>query len=172
MPITSLISKQYVGTTASSPPPSARRATPLRRGRLLAFVAGTHGAARILEHTVVGAVGARACGIGRHSDARAPGIFRVYLRILGYTRVLPGRPPGSVRGCSRNDQNGEGQNVLHVLSQNGPQLPLFLATQPREPLPTSDFLVSRFDPRQGYGSGHNRCYGCYGWLLITPHNTS
>ena len=27
MPITSLISKQYVGTTASSPPPSARRAT-------------------------------------------------------------------------------------------------------------------------------------------------
>ena len=27
-------------------------------------------------------------------------------------------------------------------------------------------------PRQGYGSGHNRCYGCYGWLLITPHNTS
>ncbi len=27
-------------------------------------------------------------------------------------------------------------------------------------------------PTQGYGSGHNRCYGCYGWLLITPHNTS
>ena len=51
-------------------------------------IAGTHGAARILEHTVVGADGARACGIGRHSDARAPGIFRVYLRILGYTRVL------------------------------------------------------------------------------------
>mmetsp|Transcript_13066 Transcript_13066/g.43487 ORF Transcript_13066/g.43487 Transcript_13066/m.43487 type:complete len:203 (+) Transcript_13066:282-890(+) len=39
----------------------------LRRRRLLAFVAGTHGAARILEHTVVGAVGARACGIGRHT---------------------------------------------------------------------------------------------------------
>ena len=83
-------------------------------------IAGTPGAARILEHTVVGAVGARACGIGRHSDARAPGIFRVYLRILGYTRVLPGRPPGSVRGCSRNDQNGEGQNVLHVLVRTDP----------------------------------------------------
>ena len=69
---------------------------------------------------MVGAVGARACGIGRHSDARAPGIFRVYLRILGYTRVLPGRPPGSVRGCSRNDQNGEGQNVLHVLVRTDP----------------------------------------------------
>ena len=83
-------------------------------------IAGTPGAARILEHTVVGAVGARACGIGRHSDARAPGIFRVYLRILGYTRVLLGRPPGSVRGCSRNDQNGEGQNVLHVLVRTDP----------------------------------------------------
>ena len=71
---------------------------------------------------MVGAVGA-ACGIGRHGDARAPlrpGIFRVYLRILGYTRVLPGRPPGSVRGCSRNDQNGEGQNVLHVLVRTDP----------------------------------------------------
>ena len=29
--------------------------------------------------------------------------------------------------------------------------------------------VCRVDPSQGYGSGHNRCYG---WLLITPHNTS
>jgi len=33
-------------------------------------------------------------------------------------------------------------------------------------------LTRRVVPRQGYGSGHNRCYGCYGWLLITPHNTS
>ena len=32
--------------------------------------------------------------------------------------------------------------------------------------------ASEFVPTQGYGSGHNRCYGCYGWLLITPHNTS
>jgi len=32
------------------------------------------------------------CGIGRHGDARAPGIFRVYLRILGYTRFT--RPAG------------------------------------------------------------------------------
>ena len=36
MPITSLISKQYVGTTASSPLPSARRATRSAVGRLLA----------------------------------------------------------------------------------------------------------------------------------------
>ena len=61
-------------------------------------IAGTHGAARILELTVVGAVGARACGIGRHSDARAPGIFRVYLRILGYTGFYPAGHLGRSEG--------------------------------------------------------------------------
>ena len=67
---------------------------------VLALVASTHGAVRVLEQAVRAAVGTGALGVWRAAavDAR-PGIFqsifRVNLDFLGYTRVLPGSWAGT-----------------------------------------------------------------------------